>query len=398
MPSTHQPPLPTEVSLLRIVAQGLVPATSAATPVEAVHALLAVQGQQVGSIPDAISLRTAGARRHDVHAAFDAGELVRSWPMRGTVHVTTTADHHWLREVLHHRMRSWAQVSLQATGLTPDVLEEAGDTALRLIAEEGPLPRARLMEVWADQGLLDPGLGEDVVRLRRRHLLIHLHRDGILVQGPLGRGEHLLLDASDLPPASTGIGGSEGVRHGQPGHRAAMAEVARRFATGHGPVAVADLARWSGVGAREARQALEDAVEVSADRGVPLVRRGVRRGRRGALVEGPRPEGETLYLRADLEDLLAASRRRARATFWLPSFDELHVGYRDRSCLTDERGERLICPAANGMFRPLLVDAGRLVAVDPLAAGMQWLAGEPPSARVEHDVERARARMAGLRD
>ena len=82
----------------------------------------------------------------------------------------------------------------------------------------------------------------------------------------------------------------------------------------------------------------------------------------------------------------------------MPSFDELHVGYRDRSCLTDERGERLICPAANGMFRPLLVDAGRLVAVDPLAAGMQWLAGEPPSARVEHDVERARARMAGLRD
>ena len=47
----------------------------------------------------------------------------------------------------------------------------------------------------------------------------------------------------------------------------------------------------------------------------------------------------------------------------LPPFDELHVGYRDRSCLTDEAGEALICPAKNGMFRPIVVEGGRVVAV-----------------------------------
>lgn len=398
MPSTHQSPLPTEVSLLRIVAQCLVPATAAPDPVAAVRAMLALQGQQVSAIPDAISLRAEGAHRHDVRAAFDDGLLVRSWPMRGTVHVTTAADHHWLREVLMHRLQAWAARSHLATGLSPTVLEHAGGVACRLIAEEGPVTRSRLMEVWTEEGFLDPGLGEDVVQMRRRHLLVHLHRDGVLVQGPWSRGEHLLLDASALPPASTGVGGNEGVRHGQQGHRAAMAELARRFATGHGPVAVEDLARWSAIGLGEARRALEDAVEISAERGVPLVRRGIRRGRRGALLESPGSDGEILYLRADLEDLLSTSRRRARATFWLPSFDELYVGYRERSCLTDDRGELLICPAGNGMFRPLLVDGGRLVAVDPVGAGVQWLDGAPPSARVERDVERARARMALLRD
>ena len=47
----------------------------------------------------------------------------------------------------------------------------------------------------------------------------------------------------------------------------------------------------------------------------------------------------------------------------LPSFDELHGGYKDRSCLTDEAGEALICAAKNGMFRPIVVAGGRVVAV-----------------------------------
>jgi len=56
-------------------------------------------------------------------------------------------------------------------------------------------------------------------------------------------------------------------------------------------------------------------------------------------------------------------RAEAEAMHALPSFDELHVGYKDRSCLTDEAGEALICPAKNGMFRPIVVEGGRVVAV-----------------------------------
>lgn len=398
MSRTVPRPLPTEVSLLRIVAQGLVPATTTPDPGAAVGAMLAIQGQQVGAIPDTICVRCAGVRHGDVRGAFDAGNLVRSWPMRGTIHVTTALDHHWLREVLMHRLQSWATRSHALTGLRPEVLARAADTARAVIAEEGPTTRARMLRAWAEDGLLDERLGEAVVQMRRRHLVVHLHRLGVLAQGPLGRGEHLLIDASTLPPASQGVGGPEGVRHGQAGHREAMAEVARRFARGHGPVSADDLARWCAIGVGEARRGLDDAVEASSAGDTPLVRRGVERGRRGSLRGDPGSGGEVLYLRADLEDLLASSRTQARATAWLPSFDELHVGYRDRTCLTDEVGERLICPSSNGMFRPIVIDAGRLVAVDPVGTGLEWVGGSAPSARVERDVERARARMGGLRD
>ena len=101
------------------------------------------------------------------------------------------------------------------------------------------------------------------------------------------------------------------------------------------------------------------------------------------------PSAGLLYLRADLLELLDAGLGRARAARFLPSFDELHVGYKDRSCLTDASGERLICPSSNGMFRPLLVDRGRLVGVRPVGEGVLWLGGSAPSARVERDTARA---------
>ena len=77
----------------------------------------------------------------------------------------------------------------------------------------------------------------------------------------------------------------------------------------------------------------------------------------------PIAEFEGGLARADLADLVEAARDEAEAMLALPSFDELHVGYKDRSCLTDEAGEALICPAKNGMFRPMAVAGGRLVAV-----------------------------------
>jgi len=88
-------------------------------------------------------------------------------------------------------------------------------------------------------------------------------------------------------------------------------------------------------------------------------------------------------VRADLLELLDAGLGRARAARFLPSFDELHVGYKDRSCLTDASGERLICPSSNGMFRPLLVDRGRLVGVRPVGEGLSLAHGHilQPGAR-----------------
>ncbi|WP_366181231.1 crosslink repair DNA glycosylase YcaQ family protein [Actinomyces timonensis] len=408
---------PRQASLLRIVAQGLVPATSAPDVAEAVRRQLAVQGQQVSAVPHALISRTTGTQMADVERAFAHGRLVRSWPMHGTVHITTAEDHHWLREALAHRYESAMTTGASRWGVTQADVDRAGQSALALIAEEGPLPRARLISAWEEAGLLAPGGGtasSQVGSGRRRHLIVRLHWQGVLVQGPRADNEHLVVDARALPGSETGPGGSGGSARGSDGHRAALAEIARRYATSHGPVTAADLARWTTLPVGQAAQALEDAVEMTnaADYAagepcaavralVPLTRARMGEGPRGALAvmgaagsaSSARERATTVYLRADLPDLLAANSEDAERTLFLASFDELHVGYKDRGCLTDEAGERLICPGANGMFRPLLVDRGRVVAVRPVGAGLVWASGARRSARLERDVERAVRRV-----
>jgi hypothetical protein len=75
---------PHEVALLRLVAQRIA-GPRPKTPAEVVRRLGAVQGQDLPGALLSVALRTAGGARADVEAALDAGEIVRSWPMRGTL-------------------------------------------------------------------------------------------------------------------------------------------------------------------------------------------------------------------------------------------------------------------------------------------------------------------------
>lgn len=401
--------LPRSVSLLRIVSQGLVGATAAADPLGAVHSLLAIQGQQVSAVPHAIIVRAPGADAASVRRAFDEGGLVRSWPMRGTVHVTAAEDHHWMRAALAHRYDS-ASRSAAERGLEPAAIERAGAIALGLIDEEGPVHRERLMTAWREEGLLDapppaptgsPMSDSYNASWPRRRLLVALHVLGVIAQGPMGAGGHLIIDASRLPDETTGPAPGERVGRGLPGHRRAIIEIARRYALGHGPVNAADLARWTSLPAGECSEALEGALELGDEAGTPLARfrlddrgRGLKEYR--APLNARERRASAFYMRSDANDLLLAHEKEARRTLFLGMFDELHVGYKDRSCLSDETGERLICPAANGMFRPILVDAGRLVAVRPSGRGILYLSENPSLAlrtRAEREVLRVLRRL-----
>ena len=326
------------VSLGRIIAQGLVPATVARSPLDAVENLLALQGQQASAIPWAIGVRCTGVSRARVEESFARGELVRSWPMRGTIHVTSARDHHWLRRLLRHRRAAWERQA-SSLGLTDALVERAAQVACDLL-ETSPqgVSRAELVAAWGSSGIDTVTVSSAQEGLRRRHLIMRLHLDGVLTAGPVRAGEHRIIDARSLPAAP-------GVAKGEAGHEEALAVLAARYAWGHGPIDEADLARWTGLTLTEARRAMAGARVAGKNIGLPIA------------------EFEGGLARADLADLVADCRNEAEAMLALPSFDELHVGYKDRSCLTDEAGEALICPAKNGMFRPIAVANGHLVAV-----------------------------------
>ena len=72
----------------------------ARTIAEAAEHMLATQGQEFWGGRWALAARTRGDPSvRDVDAAFDRGEIVRSWTMRGTIHVIPARDLAWVLSV-----------------------------------------------------------------------------------------------------------------------------------------------------------------------------------------------------------------------------------------------------------------------------------------------------------
>lgn len=387
------PTLPVMICLARIVSQGLVPATSATSVVQAVSNLLAVQGQQVSALPHALLERTPGAKFSDVSTAFNQLELVRSRPMRGTVHITSAADYHWLRLTLNQRSTYSLRNQLVLGGISETDLETAWQLVKTHAGEQG-IRRKDMFALWVLSGLAVKAQNAtspqapptEQARVNRWCTLMmwELDRNGLVVEGPMGTNEHRFIDATCLPAATSA---ASGYKFDPADLRAARMEVARRYAYGHGPVSVADLARWTALPVTQARQALEDAASDSSDiKQIIRVKIEKNTFTPAAPPKAVKEYNQLLYMRADLPDLLTDNLSQARRLIYLPAFDELHVGYRNRTCLTDEAGEKLICPNANGLFRPLIVNNGRLIAVRPASGEVIWL--DKPSAYMDKRVNK----------
>ncbi|MGN6331779.1 MAG: winged helix DNA-binding domain-containing protein [Motilibacteraceae bacterium] len=310
-----------EVALLRLVAQRIAgpPLPDAAA---AVRLLGAVQGQDYAGALSSVALRTQERSCAAVEAALDRGEIVRSWPMRGTLHLVAAEDLGWLVRLCAGRVDAAAGKRHAQLGLGAADLERAGALAGAALEGGRRLSRAQLLAAFDAGGVATTGQ-------RGYHLLGHLARTRVLCLGPTGGGQQLFVLAREWIRAPRELGSEQ-----------ALAELAPRFFLGHGPAMVADLARWSGLTLTAVRA------------GVAAVR---------DQLAAVTLDGVEHLLDPAVPDLLAPARRQARGVFLLPGFDELVLGYADRSSVLDPAVADRIAPGGNGVFRPTVVQDGRVV-------------------------------------
>jgi hypothetical protein len=311
-----------EVSLLRLAAQW-VAGPGAAGPADVVRRLGAVQGQDFPGAVTSVALRTAVRRRKDVEAALDDGEIVRSWPMRGTLHLLAADDLHWMLDLLAGRTLAGLTARWAQLGLEESDAERARDIVTAALAGGRRMRRADVLAAIEDGGVATTGQ-------RGYHLLAYLARTGTLCLGPTdGAGEQLFVLLDDWVRAPRRMPREE-----------ALAELARRFFLGHGPATVHDLARWAGIPLRNARAG---SAAARPDLAVLEV------------------DGVEHLLDPSTADRLADCREEAGGLILLPGFDEFVLGYRDRSVILDSEFAQRIAPGNNGMFRPTVVLGGRIV-------------------------------------
>ena len=118
----------------------------------------------------------------------------------------------------------------------------------------------------------------------------------------------------------------------------ALAELTRRYFSGHGPATAQDLMRWAGLTAAEVKRGLEAV-------GKDLIQETI--------------AGRVYWMPGSTP---APSRGMASA-YLLPGFDEYVLGYGDRSAVLDPAYAQRICPGDNGMFIPTLVIDGEVTGV-----------------------------------
>ncbi|WP_222193106.1 winged helix DNA-binding domain-containing protein [Modestobacter italicus] len=312
-----------ELSLLRMAAQRLT-GPRCATPVEAVRWLTAAQGQDLPGALLSVALRTAGGTRAGVTAALDAGAVVRSWPMRGTLHLTAAEDLPWLLELLGPRALAGAAGRRAALELTEADVERAREVAVAALTGERRLGRAELLAELTSGRV--PTSGQ-----RGYHLLWYLAQTGTLVLGPTADDDQQFVLLDEWVPSPRRLQRDE-----------ALGELAHRFFAGHGPATVKDLARWAGIPVRDVKAGLA----VAGDR-----------------LDRLEVDGTTHWLDPATPDRLAAARAEAEWVHLLPGFDELVLGYADRSCTVPAEHAQRIVPGANGVFRPTVVHGGTVVGV-----------------------------------
>jgi hypothetical protein len=125
----------------RIARHG-VAARPATTVVAAVARTTALQAQDNPASRLGVRARAARVTDADVHHAVEHDRsVVRTWLMRGTIHLVASVDLRWLLHVIGPAVIRKYRTRWNQLGLTPDVLETyTGELAEMLKA--GPLTRA----------------------------------------------------------------------------------------------------------------------------------------------------------------------------------------------------------------------------------------------------------------
>ncbi len=304
----------------RLTAQ-LLAGSPARDPLAVARRLLAIQAQDLRGARLAIRARTQGLTVADVDRALtEERSLLITWLNRGTLHLVPSEDYAWLHALTTPQLRSGSDRRLAQEGVSPAQVERGVATVERALAGEGPLTREQLRERLDTAGV--PTAGQALV-----HVLMRTALEGRAVRGPLAGGRHAYVLVRDWL----------GEPRRPPVRERALAELARRFLAGHGPADARDLAKWAGIGLRDARAGLSAIA--------------------GELRQ--RPDG-----------LLDLATRASAAALPPPrllgAFEPLLMGWADRTPVLDGHTQLV---TSNGIFRASALVGGRAAGTWSLAGG-----------------------------
>lgn len=284
---------------------------------DVVSGVCGVHAQVQSSAELQIWARVEGVRPKDVQdALWERRSLVRTWAMRGTLHLLAADDLPYYVGALRQHGRWWKGAWLRYVGLSEKelrkVLDDVNDalgarpvTRQQLADKVGGKARQRLLSNWGE--LLKPAAFT-----------------GSLISGP-PRGQNVTFVRPDR-----WLKGWKDVRDEE-----AWREVVQRYLAAYGPATREDLARWWGMQPAPAGRVLKAMPEDE--------------------LEEVEVEGRRAWARAGDVSEMGKARSRLPVRL-LPAFDLFVVGNRPKEALVEKRFEARVFRQAGWISPVVLID------------------------------------------
>jgi hypothetical protein len=305
-----------DIARFRLVSQQIA-ASRCKDPAQVVSSLGAMQAQDYLGTLWAIALRLPGATEKDVERAIADRTIVRTWPLRSTLHFIAASDVHWVLELTAPRILSTASLRFERYGLDTAVLARIRKLLIKTLQGSQQLTRDEIYAVLQRARISVEGQ-------RGYHILWRMGVDRIICFG-VRRGKQATFTLlEEWAP-----------RNRMLDRDVALAALTSRYFVGHGPATLQDFVWWSGLKVSDAKAGLAMAK---------------------SRLESLTVNGQVYWLSPEAPRF----NKAALMVQVLPGFDEYLLGYRDRSASLGPAYAQKVQAGSNGMFLGTIVVNGRV--------------------------------------
>lgn len=231
---------PSDMAYRRLYNQRIV-GPRCADPAEVVRWLGAMQAQDYHQALWATGLRSRRSTVADVEQAIADGKILRTWPMRGTIHFVPSEDARWMLQLTASRVLARDGRRQEQLGLDEAIMERCKELFYDALQGGRRLLRSEMLSLLEAAGI-------STSNQRGYHILWYVSQTGLICLGPMQDKQQTFVLLDEWAPGVRALSRKE-----------ALGELATRYFASHSPATIHDCAWWTGLTVADAKAGLESA-------------------------------------------------------------------------------------------------------------------------------------------
>ncbi|MGC4022605.1 MAG: winged helix DNA-binding domain-containing protein [Cyclobacteriaceae bacterium] len=314
------------------------------TAKEVVGWMCAMQAQDYQMAKWGIGVRLSDTNEATIEQAINRGEIIRTHVMRPTWHFVLAEDLQWMIELTAPHINSSIKSSQKKMGLDVPLFKKTNSIIEKALRGHKHLTRDEIM-VELNKSKINPDPIQGI------HIMMDAELSGIICSGPM-RGKQFTYALTDERVSKT-----KKIKRDE-----ALAELALRYFTSHAPATLQDFMWWSGLPAAVAKAALDSVM--------------------------PQLQQDKIENKIYLGKYFEKTNHDSERVYFLPSFDEFMISYKDRSATLDSKNYDSTI-TRNGIFKPIIVANGKAIGIWSRAIVKNKVVIEPKFFRAKDKLKKS---------